>query len=168
VYWCHRLSNTVFEAFGKIARACTAKYVLVLEEDFALYVSDKEDIVEQLWAPIHLIEEENIQAVRMRRRKAMGVPDYARMAFEKGGGIGGAHLFNHVAWQDYAESEFPAEFRVCMNAPKAWCTDSFYADYTNNPTIYETKFFYEFAGRCDENRERCTIGEIRVKFDGYM
>jgi hypothetical protein len=27
-----------------------------------------------------------------------------------------------------------------MNAPKAWCTNSYYADYTNNPTIYETAF----------------------------
>jgi hypothetical protein len=61
-------------------------------------------------------------------------------AFRKGGGIGEAHYISLVSWQDYAEDDFPNHFRVCMNAPKAWCTNSYYADYTNNPTIYETAF----------------------------
>jgi hypothetical protein len=69
-------TNTVFQAFGKIARTCTAKYVMVLEEDFALYVNDEEEVAEELLAAIYLIEHRNMSAVRMRRRRQMGEPDY--------------------------------------------------------------------------------------------
>jgi hypothetical protein len=156
-------NNTIFNAFRKIATSCNSKYVMVLEEDFALFVDDRREVAEQLLSSISLIENQGVQAVRMRRRKLMGDPDYVLDAYRKNGVVVDARLFSHVAWQDYAEDDFPERFRVCMNAPKAWCTDSYYADYTNNPTMYRGSFLRDLL-----SESTIDVTEHIRKFESQM
>jgi hypothetical protein len=127
-------------AFITLARACGQPQVLILEEDFQ--VSDQANLFEQFQLSSRFLEQ--YDAFQLRHRKDPGKPNYAHDSFLAGTCCGGknpgvSHMLEHVTWNDFPEREFP-ELKVCLLAPKTWCTTSKYGQYTNNPTLYKTPF----------------------------
>lgn len=126
-------TNTYFDSFLKIAEACTAKYVAVLEEDYMIFVNASQVQI-QLNLAIDLLEGQTASLIRIRNRHNLGRLHHAHHALIKYGDLPRNLMFEHVAWNETAELYLDF-LSICRENPKTYCTPAEYASYVNSPTL---------------------------------
>jgi hypothetical protein len=128
--------NSKFQCIHDVVRHAKCKYLLFLEEDWYLYPDDPEVVRGEIMAAIDMIQSGVATVVRERSRYHSGEPNYALLAYERGGGIGSTHLLHSVHWSDDPSRLYPNEVWKCHNMPPFWCAKSKNADFTLNPIMF--------------------------------
>ncbi len=120
----------IAQAYKMLVEKSTSDLFLFLENDWTLI----EDPSEQMYDAAELLRNEVVDVVRFRHRKYPGDPLYTRQ-FENREFDQPSHLLDSVHWTD------PIKFYPFINKQDAWyMTTSQYANWTNNPTMFRTKW----------------------------
>lgn len=156
-------------ARGIVALTNAAKnpYFLFMERDFWL-VEPATCVSEQLLAGIALLKTQSVHVVRYRHRVKAGRPNWAENFFkghEDDAFVGRQPNLacNIFYWIHDVESRWPQQFTECGAAPQMICSDSFYCNWTNNPQMWEIKWWNrEYVERFDKfKRNECVRAEGR-------
>jgi hypothetical protein len=134
-------------ARGMVALTNAAKnpYFLFMERDFWL-VEPATCVSEQLLAGIELLKTQRVHVVRYRHRVKAGRPNWAENFFkghEDDAFVGRQPNLacNIFYWIHDVEARWPNQFTVCGENPQMICSDSFYCNWTNNPQMWEIKWW---------------------------
>jgi len=118
------------------------KYVLILENDWFL---NSTDFNNQLFHPSNLIAQGKIDCYRLRHRKKPGHPLWSMIAF-KGKELSAPQmLLDCVHWIENPEKEFPEQITKITKIVRhpIYNTTAEFANYTNNPCLYDRNWFLE-------------------------
>lgn len=137
-------------AFKTIATNTQSKYILLLENDFTL-IEPKASVVNQINVAKCLIRC-GFKVIKLRHRKNPGDPLYSRNKIIQ------THLLGMIHWAN--DKIIPPEVRKFLwkNTP-VWYTEAKFANYTNNPCMYNRKWF------CDNVAPYCNRGGIALEGD---
>ena len=134
-------------ARGMVSLTNAAKnpFFLFLERDFWL-VEPSTCVVEQLLAGLELLKTGSVHVIRYRHRIKAGRPNWAENFFkghEDDAFVGRQPNLacNIFYWIHDVETRWPNYFTACGKDPLMICSDSFYCNWTNNPQMWEVKWW---------------------------
>lgn len=125
----------IADAFKQMVEICETDYFMFLENDWEL-VELSPVISERLSHAMSSIEEGAADIVRLRHRKNPGDPLHTRQ-FEGRELDSPRHMLDCVHWLDHPEDKFPLVFEQRNGLV---FTNAQFANFTNNPCIYNTQF----------------------------
>lgn len=143
-------------ARGMVSLTNAAKnpFFLFLERDFWL-VEPATCVAEQLLAGLELLKTGSVHVIRYRHRVKAGRPNWAENFFkghEDDAFVGRQPNLacNIFYWIHDVETRWPKYFSACGADPQMICSDSFYCNWTNNPQMWEIKWWNrEYVDRFD-------------------
>lgn len=133
-------------AFIDLAKKSTQPYFITLEHDWELI--ENEDVTfNRLNLGIKLLKT-GISAVRYRHRKNPGDPLYSKNVYENNElnhyepitQLYSPHLLDCIHWKESPEIDFPDKIQKINSY---FIASSRWANFTNNPCMYETKFYID-------------------------
>ncbi|MEJ2064499.1 MAG: hypothetical protein P8X74_14690 [Reinekea sp.] len=160
------------KAFLELASVAQHPYIILLEHDWEL-VENAESTKRHLQEAINLIEEHNVDCIRLRHRKKFGFPHYSVIRyrgkeldfFDPWIKLTHPHLLDSVHWTKNPSELWPdkinrlEDFFVCSSR---------YGNWTNNPCIFKKNFYSEvvrdFAGEGIELEEKISYWWARQNF----
>lgn len=136
-------------AFRTMALNAESRYIMFLENDFAL-IESQDETLRQLDACQHILRYHRIDAIKLRHKTKPGEPLYSR------GKVIPTHLLGMIHWTD----QLPPEIHHgCDRGVEFWYTTAEHANYTNNPCMYNRRWFLREVGPF------CTGGGIALEGD---
>lgn len=130
------VANSGFMCIQDVVNHAKCKYLIFVEEDFAIY-SNQSDVSMQLRAATQILQTRTAHVIRLRSRHNSGAPNYALHAFRTQGSIAATHLLHSVHWSHEPERKYPGLIWKCYESPPFWCAKSSNADFTLNPIMFE-------------------------------
>ena len=143
-------NHGILRAMTFLTGNASKPYFLFLERDFQL-VEPATCVVEQLLGGLELLKSKAAVLVRYRHRKRAGRPNWAEKMYRgHEDDVFKSHqpnLFcNHYYWVPEPEKRWPDKMPICSppgQEPVFHCSDSFYCNWTNNPQLWEVKWWNE-------------------------
>lgn len=148
-------------AIFKMVKLARHDLVLLLEKDWAL-IEPQVQLNKQLATASALIQRQDAQVVRFRHRRRPGAPLHARIMHqnrEKQILQQQSNLFCYVHhWRSDLDTTYPEYFSRCPGTPRdenVWCSTAKYCQWTNNPAMFDRKWFIDNLGnRFEEDYQR--------------
>lgn len=120
----------IAQGYKRLVEESTGDLFLFLENDWAL-IADPSD---QMYDAANLLRSSTVDVVRFRHRYYPGNPLYTRQ-FQDREMVQPTHLLDSIHWTD------PSKFDPYIQEKDGWfITNSMYANWTNNPTMFRTKW----------------------------
>jgi hypothetical protein len=128
------------------------EYFLFLENDWVC-VEDKPIVVSRIKQGLKFLENKECDVIRYRHRFNYGEPLLSRK-FHKGRELDfPEHLLDVIHWMSHPDLKFP-EYIELLNSSsntESWYRSrSSHANYTNNPSLYKTKFIQNIMSKFGE------------------
>ena len=114
-----------------LTKKLTSKYIIFLENDWEL-LNDK--FTSEIFTPINYISNDIIHAYKLRHRYNYGEPLWSMRAYKNKELTSTRHLLDSVHWIEEPEKKFPKYIHKYKNI---YISSSKYANYTNNPVLYD-------------------------------
>ena len=135
-------------AFTMLAQSALTPHILFLENDWVC-VEDADVIHEELSSGISLLENKKANMIKYRHRAYPGDPLYT-LQFANKEMTSPKHLFDCLHWRENPDKDFPEQISKDPYTNFYICSSK-YANHTNNPTMFKTKFYLDnispFSGR---------------------
>jgi len=146
----------------------THENFLFLEKDFRL-VEPLPCVIEQILTGQQLIQQQQAHVVKYRSRYNPGRPNWAEVSYKGKEELVFKRqpnlLCNFYHFVDFPAQRWPQHFRVCNEEPLFFCVDSEFCNWTNNPFMVRTSWWFEnFVTQFDEVRE----AEPSFNLEGFM
>lgn len=128
------------KAFSYLAQHAWTSNILFLENDWVC-IEPAEVVYRELSAGLHLIEYNKADMVKYRHRVSPGDPLYTVQY--KGNELAAPkHLFDCCHWIQHPEIAYPDQITKDKSTDYYMCSSQ-YANHTNNPTLFKTKFYLD-------------------------
>jgi hypothetical protein len=135
------------KAFTALCEFAETDHILILEDDW-INLEDTETTYNRLAIGYNVIEDGSVDVVKYRHRRYPGDPLYTRQ-FAGREMDSPKHLFECLHWRENPHLDFPNIIVKDTQRSLFYC-DSMYANHTNNPCMWNKKFYLEnispFAG----------------------
>jgi hypothetical protein len=162
-YNLYAIANEYNVGIGKglkmLAMNASTDNILLLENDW-VNIEPANVTYEELQKGIDLLDSKSSNMVKYRHRTTPGEPLYSRQYCNREMNSP-KHLLECVHWRQDPDIDFPDYIWKDSNTGY-YCATSKYANHTNNPTMFNTKFYMDniapFSG---------TGNELEGKIDGW-
>ncbi len=132
------------KAFIELAKSAKTKYFLTLEHDFEL-IEDRKVVENRLVSGVELLKD-GYDVVKYRHRKVPGFPLFSEQAYkgrelehyDEWSKCMSPHLLDCIHWIWHPEVKFK---EYIGKTGEYFTADCRYANWTNNPCLYETEFY---------------------------
>mmetsp|Transcript_26505 Transcript_26505/g.37316 ORF Transcript_26505/g.37316 Transcript_26505/m.37316 type:complete len:402 (+) Transcript_26505:164-1369(+) len=125
-------------ALSTLVRTAQNEHVLFLEKDWELVEPCK--VAEQLNGGLDLLVQGVADQVKYRSRMNAGYPNWAEILYkDKEDNVFNSQpnlLCNFYHWIGNPDCRWPDKFTVCWRDPKFYCVNSYYCNWTNNPSMF--------------------------------